>query len=155
MFCPSCGSEYRPGIVHCASCDVPLSDSARGELPEVYRGGFVPRALRPDDRLMTYCGFLSLDDAREAREALRREGIPSEVAIRDAQDREPDGPVREEYWLRLPARAFEAAAQILGYDESDPGNRADGEDSFACSACGAKVSDEDDACASCGERFQS
>ncbi|MFQ5890807.1 MAG: DUF2007 domain-containing protein [Gemmatimonadota bacterium] len=31
MFCPSCGTEYRPGFDRCADCDVPLTEKAPPE----------------------------------------------------------------------------------------------------------------------------
>ena len=154
MFCPVCGSESRPGIARCGSCDVDLVERPPDAGSGLRAGRPAAGAAHPHDRFVTYCGFLGLEDARHARELLRGTGIPSEILIRDAEDAGGFGEAREEYWLRLPLRSFEAATRILGYDESEaPGSEED-DGSFACSACGARVGGEDTACPGCGERFQ-
>lgn len=35
MFCPKCGSEYRPGFDRCADCDLPLVDALPLQIPHV------------------------------------------------------------------------------------------------------------------------
>jgi hypothetical protein len=152
MICPNCKSEYRPGITRCATCDVLLVE--RREAGSVAAGAPARLAEHPPEPLATYCGFLALEDARHARDTLRREGIASEIAIRDAEDAPPSDPVREEYWLRVPVRRFEAVARLLGFDEHEPSDEGGDDDSFACSACGAKVGAHDSTCPGCGQRFE-
>ena len=154
MFCPACGSEYRPGIARCGSCDVALVDHPP-DAGSADRGArSAGHAAEPHERFVTYCGFLALEDARRARDLLRGAGIPSEILIRDAEDAGDSRGGREEYWLRVPMRRFETATKILGYDESEAAGPEGEDDSFACSACGARVGSEDAACPRCGERFQ-
>jgi predicted RNA-binding Zn-ribbon protein involved in translation (DUF1610 family) len=153
MFCPDCGGEYRPGIERCATCGVPLVDhphaSARARAIPHASGG----ADRDSEPTVNYCGFLSLDEARHARDQLRRERILTEIVIREASGADPREPAVEEYWLRVPPKAFEATTRILGYDEA--GDAGDAEDEpFSCSACGQKVSADATACPRCGERFE-
>lgn len=111
MFCPECKAEYRPGFDRCANCNVELVE----DLAAVVEAPSAPRA--PTGQLVDFCGFLSLDEAREARDRLRAAGIGSEIAIREAPDSDPDGPVTEEYWLRFPASNAREAARILEFDE--------------------------------------
>ncbi len=114
MFCPQCHCEYRPGFERCANCDVALvADLA--EVEEHDRKPTRPRVA--PGRMADFCGFLGLDEAREARDKLRAAGIDSEIAVREAPDSDPEGPVEEEYWLRFsPADARQATA-ILGFEE--------------------------------------
>jgi hypothetical protein len=151
MFCPSCSSEYRPGITRCAGCGVDLvadltaPSTPRSEEPDPVASGPEP--------FLNYCGFLALEEAREARNHLRREGIRSEIAIREAPESDLHAPPREEYWIRISPRDFALAARILGYDE-DRGESGGEEEGFVCSACGRTVSAESKFCPHCGERFE-
>lgn len=152
MFCPSCHSEYRPGIARCATCDVALVeeiDPAEAGSTGADDGAAVPEA----ELRVSYCGFLSLEDARQARDLLRRERIRSEIAILEPTHADLSHPVREEYWLRIAPRDFSAAAGLLGYDsasEETSGN----DETFCCSACGHSVRAEESFCPRCGERFE-
>lgn len=155
MYCPVCGSEYRPGITRCGSCDVDLVDDFAAGASAGSPNARVTAVVAADEPMAAYCGFLALADARHARDLLRREGIGSEIVIRDVAGRDRGAPAKEEYWLRLPARAFAAAARILGYDEVPvEASAADPEEGFACSVCGARVGADDEACPGCGERFE-
>ncbi len=65
-------------------------------------------------RLTDYCGFFALDDARDARDRLREQGITSEIAIREAQAADPAGPPSEEFWLRVDASRYRDVHAVLG-----------------------------------------
>ncbi len=134
MFCPKCGSEYRPGYARCAPCDVDLVEEIQGTLPGSAGADLhgVSQAVgwSEAEPRISYCGFLSLDEARQAREQLRREGIRSEILLREA----PGSPPRDEYWLRISPRDFELAREILG---DAPAGSTGGE--VTCSACGASA----------------
>lgn len=146
MFCPKCGSEYRPGYTRCAPCGVDLVEDLEGALEAGSRDPHRAASLawsEAEPRL-SYCGFLSLEEARQARELLRRSGIRSEILIRDVPGAEPE----DEFWIRISPRDFEAARAVLGYDAAE-GVEA----GFSCPTCGAEVSGEESFCARCGQRF--
>ena len=148
MFCPSCRDEFRAGFTRCASCGVDL-------VPEL--GAPVPRAPGPPAveaapaagpvPLAEYCGFLGLDEAREARARLRGLGIRTEVVLRDA----PHAPDGEEYWLRVDRARLAEAAQVLGYHDAA---EADVASEFRCEECGASVPADAAACPRCGLKFE-
>jgi rubrerythrin len=97
-----------------------------------------------------YCGFLDLDEARMARDSLRRELIRSEIVIREAADSTMDRSIKEEYWLRIEHKSFRASSEILGYDRVE----SDQEESFNCSNCGTTIAEHETACPKCGARFE-
>jgi len=150
MFCPSCHSEYRSGFTRCATCDVDLVenlDTHRTTAPDK------ESEADPGPRILTsavnYCGFLSLEDARDAREQLRAHDIRSEILIRDPHGLDPTGKADEEYWIRVAPEDVQEAANVLGYDVAE-----DAEDQVLCSACGYSVGQNDDSCPHCGARFE-
>ncbi len=143
MFCPVCRSEYREGFARCSACDADL-------VPTLAPGGDVPARAAVAavlGRMLDYCGFVALADARGARDTLRHEGVASEIAIRDA----PGTDGEEEYWLRVPAESFSAVAAILGYDAA--GDAADS-GVERCSECGAGLPEDAAVCPGCGARFE-
>ncbi len=152
MFCPVCRSEYRPGFSRCPSCEVDLVEEAQaaGAHSTESGGRQAPRAAGP---MVEYCGFLSLDEAREARSRLRREKIVSEIVIRDGEDADSTGSFQEEYWLRVPSDVYKATAAVLGYDFDDSSAGERGED-LSCSDCGKNVGAEEVFCPHCGSRFE-
>ena len=146
MFCPACRDEYRTGFTRCATCHVDLV----AELPAARPDGPAPReAARAGHaapgRLVEYCGFLELEEAREARARVRALGIRSELVVRDSADA-PDG---EEYWLHVERDRLAEVTRELGYDPAEP---AEGE--FRCGECGSPVPDEATKCPGCGARFE-
>jgi hypothetical protein len=147
MFCPSCKDEFRAGFTRCASCGVDLVESLHAAAPAAG-----PRRLSPQQaslRMVDFCGFFSLDEARAARDRLREDGIRSEITIRESAGADLHEAIDEEYWLRVDASRFEGAAGILGWAEAD-----DGDEAPACSDCGAAVDEEAARCPSCGASFE-
>jgi hypothetical protein len=150
MYCPVCRDEYRPGFTRCASCDVDLVESLDAGAAKP------PAALVPEIAVeaatLNFCGFLTLEEAREARELVRANGVRAEILICDPQGSTPRTPVKEEYWLRVAPRDFKAVTRLLG--EEPAAVTEDAADSFACSHCGAMVDAQDSACPSCGLAFE-
>ena len=147
MFCPECRDEFREGFTRCASCEVDLV----GDLSSVES----TPARGPDPILavsvVDYCGFLSLDDAREARDTLHVAGTPTQIVIRNLTAGTPTAPVKEEFWLQVPKDAVRRVAAILGDlepAESEP------TESLSCSDCGKPVQSEEQFCPHCGARFR-
>jgi hypothetical protein len=147
MFCPVCKSEFREGFTRCGSCEVDLvAELGPGRFEAA---GREPAALGP---LVDYCGFLSLDDARYARDRLRHERLHSEIVIRDRAAEELTAPVEEEYWIRVPATDFRATAAILG-DDLNERARTESDETVACSECGKTVGPDELFCPHCGAKF--
>ena len=149
MFCPVCRDEYRPGFSRCATCDVDLVAELDAGAPKV--SAPAPVHVPDDDVTANFCGYLTLDEARHARDAVRAAQMPAEILIRDAPASAPDAPVAEEYWLRVRPRDFRAVVALVGFE---PVETAGADDSFQCSACGETVHDSDEACPGCGLRFE-
>jgi hypothetical protein len=93
-----------------------------------------------------YCGFLEMTEAREARDLLWGNGIPSEIVIRPATGCLPGSRLSEEFWLRVPARKVQAVIGLLGFDEEE-GDRSEGR---RCSGCGADLPGAERFCPHCG-----
>jgi hypothetical protein len=72
--------------------------------------------------MVDYCGFLTLEDARDAREQLAGNRISSEIVIRDPVGVPPEERAGEEYWLRVPLRQFQTVTAVLGYDAEEQGD---------------------------------
>ena len=148
MFCPSCRDEYRPGFTRCATCDVDLVDSLDSDEPRARAAGASAAAPAVQaEPTSLYCGFLSLEEAREAKRRMRGEGFHAEILIRDGRD--TDGHEIEEYWLLIPPRAFTAAQRIVGFDHAETAV-----DEVLCSVCDRPVREDADACPHCGARFE-
>lgn len=153
MFCPACQSEFRPGFTRCLSCDVDLVDDlSSAPRSAAYSPRAAERSIEPAPEieaaeLVTYCGFFSLEEARGARDELRRNRIRSEVCIREAPAADPSAPISEEYWLRLKVSDFRSASKILGYDPAVV------DAATPCSACGREVGEAEAFCPHCGESF--
>jgi len=116
VFCPRCRDEFRPGFTRCAACDVDLVEQLpheRGALLSAAAVAAVPTRSHGPVRLSDYCGFLSLDEAREARDLLRTHGIASEIVLREALDADPEGPFAEEAWLRVDVARLNEVRRIL------------------------------------------
>ncbi len=149
MFCPVCRDEYRAGFTRCATCDVALVDSLTATTPPK-PASVVFAESAADEPMVNYCGFLTLEEARQAREKLRDANLSSEILIRDAPRDEQTAPVQEEFWLRVKPSAYRATVALLGFEPAT----AASDDSFRCSSCGATAQASDDACPGCGLRFE-
>ena len=148
VFCPTCRSEYRPGFMRCPTCNVDLTETlaeSSGPAPEKPP---TPTEI-PLVTMSDYCGFVTLDDARDARNRLWAYGIPCEIAVRLKPGADSAAPDQEEYWLRVPRSERRGVVEVLGYDlvESE-------QDQLACSACGKMVGADEAFCPHCGERFE-
>jgi hypothetical protein len=108
-------------------------------------------------RFADYCGFLTLDEARQARERLRERGIRSEIVVREAPGVAATEPLSEEHWLRVETSRLGDVAGILGDEPepdpepSDPGGQPG--PGYACGDCGAAVGERETSCPGCGARF--
>jgi hypothetical protein len=147
MFCPVCHDEYRPGFTRCATCDVDLVEAPYAEAPQ--KAATILAEVAAEEATASFCGFLTLEEAREARDKVRAAKLPVEILIRDVSKSAGD-PVHEEYWLRVRPRDFRVIADLVGFA---PGANDAAEESFTCSACGATVGAADDACPGCGLGF--
>ena len=150
MFCPMCRDEFRPGFSRCTTCGVALVEQLRSA-PSAGRSRAEPLA---SVTMVDYCGFVSLDDARQARERLRAEGIRGEIVIRDGPD--GAGGLPEEYWVRVDRDRFAQASQLLGFDDAavEDADESEDESTFQCGECGAEVAAEESFCPGCGARFE-
>ena len=153
MFCPKCKDEFRAGFTRCANCDIDLVESLSGGSPaSAPAGPTVPTALPMT--LVEYCGFISLEDARRARNLLHANTIGSEIAIRGAAGRsDDDGGPTEEYWLRVERARYKDVVRLLGYDEAQAPAEG-GQETFSCGECGHEVAVDESFCAGCGARFE-
>lgn len=156
MYCPVCRCEYRAGFTRCASCDEELVEALE---PETTEGGFESgRLLTDPGPMMDFCGFVTLEDAREARDSVWNRGMPAEIAIRPVPGCLPGSAIREEYWLRIGRKTFQMVADLLGYDtaESGPGTgpEASAANGLRCSDCGQPVAAQETFCPACGARFE-
>jgi hypothetical protein len=149
MFCPVCRDEYRPGFSRCATCDVALVEALDVEVPRTAPPA--PVEVHDEEVMANFCGFLTLDEARHARDAVRHAQLPAEILIRDAPASASGAVVDEEFWLRVRPRDFRAVVALVGFE---PVETAGTDDAFGCSACGATVHASDDACPGCGLRFE-
>jgi len=149
MFCPVCRDEYRPGFTRCATCDQPLVESLDARAPSAPAP--VLAEATPEANLAAFCGFLTLDEARQARDKLRAEKLPADILIRETPGGEPGTPLQEEFWLRVRPADFAKLEALLGFE---PAAHAGADDTFQCSACEATVRASDDACPGCGLRFE-
>ena len=149
MFCPKCQDEFRLGFTRCARCNVDLVDDLAAVKQEA---STVAREPAMAVRFAEYCGYLSLEEARQARDQLRRERIRYEIVLREPPEAAWDEPAQEEYWLRVDASQAKRVTQILG-DVPTATDDTKEDDSFACGDCGQQVAAEEVFCPKCGARF--
>jgi hypothetical protein len=121
MFCPSCKDEFRPGFTRCASCGVDLVEDLSAAEPKETEKAQERTAAAPPSRLADYCGFLGLEEARQARDSLRAEGIRADIVVREAPTSDLEAPVEEEYWLRVEVSGYARAPKILGFHPGETG----------------------------------
>ena len=149
MFCPVCRDEYRPGFTRCATCDVALVEAPEAAAPQ--KSAPILTEVAVEEATANFCGFLTLDEARQARDKLREARLPSEILIKDAPGTVDDAPAHEEFWLRVRPKDIRAVVGVIGFE---PVETADADATFGCSACGAMVRGSDEACPGCGLRFE-
>ena len=151
--CFICKDEFRHGFTHCGRCNVDLVEN----LSEVKTNGDGHPAPAPafPVRMGDYCGFFSLDEARQARDQLRGQRIRSEIVVRESPDVDWDTPIREEFWLRVESgRLREASASLEQDTPTAEPEQAGDSGSFACSDCGQVIATEEIFCPKCGARFE-
>lgn len=159
MICPRCKHEYRAGFTRCATCQVDLVEEDALPDPEPVRGQARPSMdANTMVELLPFCGFITLDEARQAREELREANIPADILIREVETGQDVPEILEEYWVRVPRRRFAEVADVLHEEPAETEEKeGNGEvhagDTFACSACGQDVEGDADACPHCGARF--
>ena len=149
MYCPVCRDEYRAGFTRCATCEVDLVESLTAKQPA--KPAAVLAEVAAEEATANFCGFLSLDEARVARDKVRASRRRAEILICEAPGAKPEDPLKEEYWLRVTPHDFRAVADLVGFE---PGAATEGDESFLCSACGATVRSSDDQCPGCGLGFE-
>jgi hypothetical protein len=156
MICPQCRSEYRAGFHRCATCGVDLvEEDALPARPQESEAASARARIdsTTEADLYPFLGFLSLDEARQARENLRLVGIPADILIRETEGEAE----AEEFWIRVPRRRLAEVAEVLRDEAVGEGEGGNGEvtegDTFACSECGEDVAAEADVCPRCGARF--
>jgi hypothetical protein len=150
VFCPKCRDEFRQGFTRCGRCNVDLVDELAPEKPEASAS---VTAVPGPVRLAEYCGYFSLDEARDARNLLRQQRIRSDIVVREPPDADWDEPVREEYWLRVDISCACKIPAILGAPPPVEEAAADEDSGFACGDCGQKVAADETFCPECGARF--
>lgn len=151
MYCPVCRDEYRAGFERCATCNVDLVaslDAAPRKRPEAA----VLTEVAAEEGKVNFCGFVTLDEARQARDQLREKKIPADILLCEPPGAALAEPAREEYWIRVAPRHLKAVADLIGYPEAPAATDAD--DTFNCSACGATVKASDTECPGCGLSFE-
>jgi len=155
MFCPKCKDEFREGFTHCAGCNVDLVEDLSAATGSSSAGPGKSKATPAPNfpvRLAEFCGFLSLEEARHARDQLRLKKIRAEVVLREPFDASWDEPIQEEAWLRVEASRIKEVSAIL--DDDGSGSEPEGDGQFGCSKCGQMVAEEESFCPKCGARFE-
>jgi hypothetical protein len=153
MFCPQCKDEFRPGFDRCGRCNVDLVH----ELDAAAPSPAAQTAATPVQtflRMADFCGFLSLDEARAAREELREHQVRTEILIREVPTDDTGARLEEEYWLRVEATKARLVAGVLGIPAGGDTPQVDEEAGFQCGDCGHHVADEEKFCPGCGARFE-
>ena len=149
MFCPECRDEYRPGFTRCATCDAALVASLDARKPETPSP--VLAGAAPEGTLAAFCGFLTIEEARQARNKLRGAKLPADILIREEPGATSVSTLKEEFWLRVRPTDFAVVEGLIGFE---PAAAAGGDDTFGCSACGVTVHASDEECPGCGLRFE-
>lgn len=97
MFCPECGTEYQPGILRCADCDVALTSEAPPE---------------PQVEWADYQTVMTTRDHSElavAKSLLESAGIPFFACHEGTENLLATGPVE----LQVPPDSAADAAELL------------------------------------------
>jgi len=149
MFCPVCHDEYRPGFTRCATCDVDLVASVDAKAEA--KPAAVMSEVAAEEAVANFCGFLSLDEARAARDKVLTTRRRADILICEAPRVRPEDPFKEEFWLRVAPHDFRAVIDLIGVTPSAP---TEEDEPFLCSACGATVQSSDAQCPGCGLGFE-
>jgi hypothetical protein len=150
VFCPKCKDEFRPGFTRCGRCNIDLVDALSRTEPGTRASAEAPPG---PVRFAEYCGYFSLDEARNARDRLREQRIRSDILVREPPESAWDEPVREEYWLRVDITCARKIAAILGDVPQVEDAAEERETGFACGDCGQNVAADETFCPQCGARF--
>ena len=165
FYCPSCGDEYRPGVVSCVSCAVELVSGTEklSRLAQEHESlALRSMELTSEDELVSIRKG-SLNDLKYLRKVLEKERIPSLIAGDDKNcGRGCCGP---EMFLQIKKDDVEAALQVLAEDfvKSTALDSHDLSTAHAvfdeqaaetvCPACGCRFSPTVGACPDCGLSF--
>jgi hypothetical protein len=148
MFCPSCKCEFRSGFTHCEACDLDLVENLT-DTPDAPGQQEAEKISEARVRLADYCGFFSMDEARQARDQLRGAEIRTEIVIRERPDAQLTEPIEEEFWLRVDAAQYQKINALLEQPAGDKGS----DEELTCEDCGETVLADSLACPGCGARF--
>jgi hypothetical protein len=95
MFCPVCRDEYRPGFTRCEPCDATLVEALDTAAPR--SPAPIEAEVAAEEATANFCGFLTLEEARRARDKVREAKLTAEILIKDAPGTAAGAPAQEEF----------------------------------------------------------
>jgi hypothetical protein len=165
-YCPSCDDEYRPGIVNCAACNVPLiSGKEKLELEKANYDAFSEHSMEisPDDTLVNIRKG-PLKDIKSQQILLAKGRVPAIIA--GDENSCGKGCCGPEMYLQIKEEDTDRAMAILAQDfvkstSLDSHDLSNAEAVFdqnatetVCPACGCRFSPTVGACPECGLCFE-